>query len=174
MFSALINRHPSNTSPTNHFHSLDHALAVKYVYLVMAHCRRVAAAQCHSGEIMCPWNVFSFLSLCLPLTFLPVWKYVINLNPALLLLHLNSQASRKRILVMDAINCQNDHPPSTTLFTPLGSHLPVLFFSQLSSFLGLFPLMMIVGSSTTSPPHWVTRRRSCFCGLRCVFPHYTK
>jgi len=174
VFSALVNRHPSNTSPANHFHSLDHALAVKYIHLVMAHCQRVAATQSHGGEIMHPRCVFSFLSLCLPLTFLPAWKYVINLNPALLLLHLNSQASRKRILVTDAINRQNDHPPSTTLFAPLGGHLPVLFFSQLSSFLGLFPLTMIVGSSTTSPLHWVTRWRSCFCGLRCVSPHYTK
>jgi len=55
VFSALVtDRHPSNTSPANHFCSLDRALAAKYIHLVMAHHRRVAAAQSHGGEIMCP------------------------------------------------------------------------------------------------------------------------
>jgi Zinc carboxypeptidase len=43
---------------------------------------------------------------------------------------------------------------------------------MLSSFLGLFLSTMIAGSSTASPPRRVTRRRSCFHGPRCVFPHY--
>ena len=64
VFSMLVNRHPSNTSPTNHFHSLNHALAAKYVHLIMAHRQRVAAAQSHSGEL-CILSVFSlsFLSV---------------------------------------------------------------------------------------------------------------
>src|SRR6267154_1022139 len=50
-----MNRHlrPSNTSPTDRFRSLDRTLAAKYVQLVIAHRRRVAAAQSH-GEIMRP------------------------------------------------------------------------------------------------------------------------
>ena len=55
-----MNRYPSNTSPADHFRSLDRALAAKYVHLVMAHRRRVAAAQSHGGEIMRPRCVFSF------------------------------------------------------------------------------------------------------------------
>jgi len=46
--------HPSNTSPTDRFRSLDRALAAKYVQLVIAHRRRVAAAQSQGGEIMRP------------------------------------------------------------------------------------------------------------------------
>jgi HSP20 family protein len=54
--------HPSNTSHTDRFRSLDRALAAKYVQLVMAHRRRIAAAQSHGGELMRPRCVRSFLS----------------------------------------------------------------------------------------------------------------
>jgi HSP20 family protein len=55
--------HPSsNTSPAHPFRSLDRALAAKYVRLVLAHRRRVAAAHSHGGEIMRPRCVPSFLS----------------------------------------------------------------------------------------------------------------
>jgi hypothetical protein len=95
-FSMNRHLHPSNTSPTDRFRSLDRALAAKYVQLVIAHRRRVAAARSHGGEIMRPRCVPSFLSLRCPLTFLPAWKYAMNLNPASSVLHLSCQASRKR------------------------------------------------------------------------------
>ena len=44
------------------YRSLDRAFAVKYVQLVLAHRRRVAAAQ--GGETMRPRYAFTFL--CLP------------------------------------------------------------------------------------------------------------
>jgi hypothetical protein len=37
--------HPSKASPADRYRSLDRALAAKYVQLVLAHRRRVAAAQ---------------------------------------------------------------------------------------------------------------------------------
>ncbi|KAI0284549.1 hypothetical protein BGY98DRAFT_910655 [Russula aff. rugulosa BPL654] len=46
--------HLSNASATDRFRSLDRALAAKYVQLVMAHRRRVAAAQSHGGDMMRP------------------------------------------------------------------------------------------------------------------------
>jgi hypothetical protein len=52
--------HPSNTSPSDHYRSLDRALAAKYVQLVLAHRRRVVAAQ--SGGAMRPRCVLTFLS----------------------------------------------------------------------------------------------------------------
>lgn len=58
--------HPSNTSTAARFRSLDRALAEKYVQLVMAHRRRVAAAQSHGGAIMRPRCVPSFLYLHFP------------------------------------------------------------------------------------------------------------
>ena len=38
---------------------------------------------------------FPVFPLCFYLTFLPAWRYAINLNPTLSLLHLSSQVSRK-------------------------------------------------------------------------------
>ncbi len=64
-----MNRHPSNTPTAHPFRSLDRTLAAKYVQLVLAHRRRVAAAHSHGGETMRPRCVPSFLSLS-TLTFL--------------------------------------------------------------------------------------------------------
>jgi HSP20 family protein len=58
--------HLSNASATDRFRSLDRALAAKYVQLVMAHRRRVAAAQSHGGDMMRPRCVPSFLSPLYP------------------------------------------------------------------------------------------------------------
>lgn len=51
--------HPSNTSHTDRFRSLDRVLAAKYVQLVMAHRRRV---QSQAGDMMRPRCVLSFVS----------------------------------------------------------------------------------------------------------------
>ena len=62
MTTTTMNRHlhPSNTSSADRYRSLDRALAAKYVQLILAHRRRVAAAQ--SGEVMRPRCVLKFLS----------------------------------------------------------------------------------------------------------------
>jgi hypothetical protein len=85
--------HPSNTSHADPYHSLDRALAAKYVQLVLAHRRRVAAA---AGGTMRPRCVLSFSVSQFSLTFVPAWKYAINLNPASSLPRLKFQVSRKR------------------------------------------------------------------------------
>lgn len=62
-FSMNRHLHLSNTPTAARFRSLDRALAAKYVQLVMAHRRRVAAAQSQGGAIMRPRCVPSFMSL---------------------------------------------------------------------------------------------------------------
>jgi len=56
--------HPSKTSPVDRYRSLDRALAAKYVQLVLAHRRRVAAVQSGMSlpEAMRPRCVLTYLT----------------------------------------------------------------------------------------------------------------
>lgn len=66
MTSYSMNRHihHSNTSSADRYRSLDRAFAAKYVQLVLAHRRRVAAAQ--GGETMRPRYAFTFICPLFP------------------------------------------------------------------------------------------------------------